>query len=174
MPPASDHGQALSGQKQTGTDPPPGRQDQAQPKAAAKKSARRNRAGYRGRVPKEKKVDLWPGAVKSALPQAGKGQSKANPTAPMVQQAKGRGKGKKTKGSGKSKPSQGASNFGAVPPPQPMPRQVLLTPGTRAQAAAGASAGGRIDTLKAYTPPPQPPWHQQSTSGGFLRQKGYR
>ena len=90
---------------------------------------------------------------------------------------KGKGQGGGKKGAEKgSQPStgKGAAPSPAYPQPAAQPRRVLLTPASRAQAAAGGWTTGPVDTWKAVTPNPQPPWNQGFTPGGWQRQKGYR
>ena len=92
-----------------------------------------------------------------------------------IWKGKGQGGGKKGAEKGtQASTGKGAAPSPAYPQPAAQPRRVLLTPASRAQAAAGGWTTGPVDTWKAVTPNPQPPWNQPFTPGGWQRQKGYR
>ena len=114
------------------------------------------------------------GKKKKGGPQ--KRKKKARPP-PHQRVGKGKGQGGGKKGAEKgAHPStgKGAAPSPAYPQPAAQPRRVLLTPASRTQAAAGGWTTGPVDTWKAVTPNPQPPWNQPFTPGGWQRQKGYR
>ena len=118
---------------------------------------------------KKKKKSSWRPQRKKATD--GKGQ----PATHRFGKGKGQGGGKKGAEKGaQASTGKGAAPSPAYPQPAAQPRRVLLTPASRAQAAAGGWTRGPVDTWKAVTPNPHPPWNQQFTPGGWQRQKGYR